>query len=369
MIPLSLVLVVVSATTLGFGVFDFSSSGRRRDRSRRGRVGDGFVSAARTVPVTVPDGTGPATGPAVPVGSASAGCPGAFPDAVPTRCAQAPRFPRGPGLGVETWPWATTPPRVADPGSRPGWGPAPAVQPPLPVDPPLLGGPDSPGGPAARGRLRCDPRSRRAHWPPSGPGRVRRGRGARHRAGRGPRLRVAQLDDEVVVVDGHPRYHHPGRRHTSPWRSPAGPGSPRARSAGRTPPCGPPARHGRTEQRRAWPTLSLRDDRSSRSAYGVVPVGPTGPSCPQALASANSSRSSSSRAPWPGCTPPLVKDTASTSAATAAACSRALLAHLGVGRRPAAARSGRSPPARWPCARPAPAARPRGPPRPGAAPA
>jgi hypothetical protein len=119
--------------------------------------------------------------------------------------------------GVPQSPWATPPPGgspAADP--RSGWtGPVPAVHPPTadpaPSDPepgrttaPVAGAaPET--DPAAADLWSGGPESDGARIDSAEPGEP----GVERLAVRDA-LRVAQLPDEVVVVDGHPRYHLAG---------------------------------------------------------------------------------------------------------------------------------------------------------------
>jgi hypothetical protein len=276
-ILLSLVLVVVSATTLGFGVFDSSEelvwASLVAGLGAVALIAGSVVRRRRQlVPGAVADVAGPSTGGVVAVGSASAGVDPA-PSPTPARPAEPASGPVSPpGLwagppsesapseslpselppsgsapseswtGAQTWPWATTPPGgPPDSGSRPGWtGPVPAVTPPAddgtaPAD--FAGGGTpaadfagggTPAADAAGATSSADVAgggTRAAHtgatsaadaaaaWDagaPSGAGAAEPGDdgepGVERLAVRDA-LRVAQLNDEVVVVDGHPRYH------------------------------------------------------------------------------------------------------------------------------------------------------------------
>jgi hypothetical protein len=280
-ILLSFVLVVVSATALGFGVFQ-SSDPLVWTSLVAGLgavaliVGSILRRRRELVPGAVPDAAGPVTAGSVTVGSASAGgAPATSP--TPTRSGSTavpsttdPVSPPGPWAGApdRTWPWATTPPGgTPDTGSRSGWtGPVPDVRPPAdrpaegsssqPADRPATQPAASadgqsaahPGGsadrqPAARPSVSADwpradqPSGGSAEPPPASPpyadapagSTLHTGPDASADAGAAwdaaadgsgadgepgiervtvrDALRVAQLSDEVVVVDGHPRYH------------------------------------------------------------------------------------------------------------------------------------------------------------------
>jgi hypothetical protein len=295
-ILLSLVLVVVSAATLGFGVFDSSDElvwvSLVTGLGAVALIAGSVVRRRRQlVPDAVPDAVGPTTDGVVAVGSASAGVDPA-PSPTPSRPAEPASGPvstpgpwTGPPsgssspTGAQTWPWATTPPGgSSDTGSRPGWtGPVPDVTPPGDTGPAdVAGGGTPPGdtGPpefAGGGTPPGDTRppefagggtSSGDTGPPefagggtpsaaaASPAEVA-GSGTPPAAGTAPgaaadaptawdagapsgfgadghaaeeapgedgepgverlavrdSLRVAQLNDEVVVVDGHPRYH------------------------------------------------------------------------------------------------------------------------------------------------------------------
>lgn len=255
MILLSFVLVVVSATALGFGVFQ-SSDPLVWTSLVAGLgavaliVGSVLRRRRELAPGTVLDAAGPVTAGSVAVGSASAGVAPA-PSPTPTRSRSTaaspttdPVSPPGPWAGApgRTWPWATTPPGGSpDAGSRSGWtGPVPDVRPPAdrpaegsasqpasseqpvatqdsappdadaPAGSTLHTGPDAPAGAGAE-----SPSSRPAFvsprevaaWDAAADGGGADGEPGIERVTVRDALRVAQLSDEVVVVDGHPRYH------------------------------------------------------------------------------------------------------------------------------------------------------------------
>jgi hypothetical protein len=250
-ILLSFVLVVVSATALGFGVFD--TSGPLVWTSLVAGLGAvalivGSVLRRRRelVPGAVPDAAGPATAGSVAVGSASAGYVPA-PSPTPTRTtgtgstaaqpSTEPVPPPGPWAGApgsRMWPWATTPPG-GSPDSRSGWtGPVPAAPPPpdrpaeasaatQPTDGPAVTRPDGDERPAeasvAPVQIPADPVTapdesppieQKASWEAAAGESSADGEPAIERVTVRDALRVAQLGDEVVVVDGHPRYHLAG---------------------------------------------------------------------------------------------------------------------------------------------------------------
>jgi hypothetical protein len=297
-ILLSFVLVVVSATALGLGVFQ-SSDPLIWTSLVAGLgavaliVGSVLRRRRELVPGTV-DAAGPATAGSVTVGSASAGVVPA-PSPTPSRSGSPaaspttdPVSPPGPRAQApdRAWPWATVPPGGSpDPGSRSGWtGPVPAVRADS-TDPPDRPDPAQPADGSAAGRPGGDSLGARygggssearpadgsaAAWSGGGSSEAQPGGGlSAARPGEGDRaaedplppyagapvqipadpvtapgesprmeqkaswdaaaegtgpdgepgiervtvrdaLRVAQLDDEVVVVDGHPRYHLPG---------------------------------------------------------------------------------------------------------------------------------------------------------------
>lgn len=252
MILLSLALVVASAATLAIGVITTSDALVWTSLGAGlGAVALVAGSVSRRRPAAgVPDAAGPDTAGAVVVGSASAGFDPA-PSPMPSRTA--PVAPPGPASGAQSvpsevagpvspgptagpqppaagperpaedsasrdpdsasptgWgtgdrsPWSTVPPPPRSGASRHGWtGAVPAVPPPpvVPLAPEprptaLPGsGPLPPGSPPPAGPV------------PTPPVEVEEGvevvpvRDA---------LRVAQLGDEVLVVDGRPRYHLAG---------------------------------------------------------------------------------------------------------------------------------------------------------------
>lgn len=256
MILLSFVLVVVSATALGFGVFQSSDplvwiSFVAGIGAVALIVGSVLRRRRELVPGAALDAAGPVVAGSVPVGSASAGVSPA-PSPTPTRSGSTaaapttdPVSPPGPWAGgpARTWPWATTPPGGSpDPDSRSGWtGPVPDVR--APADHPVEGSSSQPadGQPSAAppgDRRPAAPPSGSAQQPPATPyadaptgsalpstdagaepaaawdaaaeGTGTDGEPGIERVTVRDALRVAQLSDEVVVVDGHPRYHLAG---------------------------------------------------------------------------------------------------------------------------------------------------------------
>ena len=259
MILLSFVLVVVSATALGFGVFQ-SSEPLVWTSLVAGLgavaliVGSVLRRRRELVPGSVPGVAGPVTAGSITVGSASAGVASA-PSPTPIRSGSTaaspttdPVSPPGPWAGApsRTWPWATTPPGGSpDAGSRSGWtGPVPDVRPPAdePAGPPATrlrgeaGPPPADGSdppPASRPvdeygdptrapaekpvQIPADPVSAPAEpsaaeqaaasWDAAAEGTGGNGEPGIEQVTVRDALRVAQLSDEVVVVDGLPRYH------------------------------------------------------------------------------------------------------------------------------------------------------------------
>jgi len=198
-IPLSLVLVVASAVALGLGIF--ASSAPLVWASLAAGLGAVALIAGSVVrrrgaldpDAATPDVAGPESAGAVTVAAAPPG-PGAYargpdtgpsgpPTAPPAAAESRPGPPSGtPDTvpGARSWPWST-----AAPTGPQGWtGAVPDVRPPAPV-------PTTPPAPLP------------AQLAPA----VEEGmetvpvRDA---------LRVAQLPDEVLVLDGQPRYHLAG---------------------------------------------------------------------------------------------------------------------------------------------------------------
>jgi hypothetical protein len=228
-ILLSLALIVASAVTLTWGLFAGNDPlvwvslaaglgavaliAGSVVRHRRNLLTDG-----------VPD-AGPATAGPAAVGSASAGVDPA-PSPTPYRAAPAPPAgpvsPPGTWTGAQSWPWATPPPGgTPDAGPRSGWtGPVSAADPPPAAPaapaPPTADTPaasawaDATAPPATAPPATAPP----ATAPPATVERVAEPPPEVESAEPGieqiavrDALRVAQLQDEVVVVDGYPRYH------------------------------------------------------------------------------------------------------------------------------------------------------------------
>ena len=229
MILLSLALVVATATTLAWGVFASSdpliwvslAAGLGAVASVAGSV---VRHRRHLVPEAIPDAGQQRTG-STAVGAASAGVDPA-PSPTPSRPAPpappapappaaGPVFPPGTWPGVEpdtqpdspsdtrSWPWSTPPPGAPETGARPGWtGPVPV--PPPPAD-------EAPATPADQTpEAKAPPVDEPADEPVDAPfGEPASQPGVEQVAVRDA-LRVAQLDDEVLVVDGQPRYHLAG---------------------------------------------------------------------------------------------------------------------------------------------------------------
>jgi hypothetical protein len=218
-ILLSLALVVVAATTLAWGVFASSdpliwvslAAGLGAVASVAGSV---VRHRRHLVPEAIPDAGHRPTGSAA-VGAASAGIDPA-PSPTPSRPAPSapappaagPASPPGtwPGAepGAQPWPWSTPPPGGPETGARRGWtGPVPV--PPRPADEaptPAAAEPQAPPADDAPAPTPPEPPADDASEPAGEPGI--------ERVAVRDALRVAQLDDEVLVLDGHPRYHLAG---------------------------------------------------------------------------------------------------------------------------------------------------------------
>ena len=201
MILLSLALVVASAATLAWGVFASSDPliwvSLAAGLGAVALVAGSVVRHRRhLVPEAIPD-AGPTAGSAA-VGAASAGVDPApsptpsrpVPAAPPAPPAAGPVSPPGtwPGVPPDASPWTTSQPSRPETDARPGWtGPVPVPPPPADEAPaPAAPEPQAPPVDDVAG----EPGIERVE--------VR------------DALRVAQLDDEVLVVDGHPRYHLAG---------------------------------------------------------------------------------------------------------------------------------------------------------------
>ena len=215
MILLSLALVVATATTLTWGVFASSdpliwvslAAGLGAVASVAGSV---VRHRRHLVPEAIPDAGQPTTG-STAVGAASAGvdpAPSPTPPrpapSAPAASAAGPVSPPGtwPEVepGAQPWPWSTAPPGAPETGARSGWtGPVPVPPPPADEAPAPAAAPEPQAPPAVE--------AAEAQAPPAdaAPGEP----GIEQVAVRDA-LRVAQLDDEVFVVDGHPRYHLAG---------------------------------------------------------------------------------------------------------------------------------------------------------------
>lgn len=222
MILISLALVVATATTLAWGVFASSdpliwvslAAGLGAVASVAGSV---VRHRRHLVPEAIPDAGRQPTG-STAVGAASAGVAPAPSPAPPRPAPSAPAPPGAgpvspPGIwpevepgsqqgtrpGTDSWPWSTPLPDGPETGPRPGWtGPVPV--PPEPADdaPTSSAAPESPPAEAPEAQAPA------AQAPPVDelPGEP-----GIERVPVRDALRVAQLDDEVLVLDGHPRYH------------------------------------------------------------------------------------------------------------------------------------------------------------------
>ena len=220
MILLSLALVVATAATLAWGVLASSdpfiwvslAAGLGAIASVAGSV---VRHRRRLAPEAVPEAGQRATG-STAVGAASAGVDPA-PSPTPSRPAPSaaappaagPVTPSGtspasepaarPGIppDSQSWPWSTRPPATPETGARSGWtGPVPV--PPPPADEAAAAEPQAPPADEAPA---AEPEAEPAE--PAGEPGI-------ERVAVRDALRVAQLDDEILVVDGHPRYHLAG---------------------------------------------------------------------------------------------------------------------------------------------------------------
>jgi hypothetical protein len=246
-ILLSLALVVATATTLAWGVFASSdpliwvslAAGLGAVASVAGSV---VRHRRHLVPEAIPDAGQQPTGSAA-VGAASAGVDPA-PSPTPSRPAPsaplAPSAPAPPAAGpvsppgtrpgiepgsqpgtqpgtqpdTRSWPWSTPPPGAPETGARPGWtGPVPVPPPPADEAPepratPADQTPEATAAPVEEpvGEPAAEPAAEPAPEPAAEPAAEP---GVEQVAVRDA-LRVAQLDDEVLVVDGQPRYHLAG---------------------------------------------------------------------------------------------------------------------------------------------------------------
>ena len=212
MILLSLALVVATATTLTWGVFASSDpliwvslvAGLGAVASVAGSV---VRHRRHLVPEAIPDAGQPTTG-STAVGAASAGVDPAPSPTPPRPAPSAPAAPAAgpvspPGAwpevepGAQPSPWSTPPPGT---GARSGWtGPVPVPPPPAGEEPAPPAAPEPQAPPADEAPGAQAPAADLAPGEP----------GTEQVAVRDA-LRVAQLDDEVFVVDGHPRYHLAG---------------------------------------------------------------------------------------------------------------------------------------------------------------
>lgn len=208
MIPLSLVLIVASAVTLGFGVFSTTSELVWGSLvAGLGAVALVVASVVRRRRQLLPDAAGAVGGTAVLPAS---------PEPGPVPPLPQPRTPGPPA--AQAWPWSTTRPTA---GSAPGGpvGTAPPRSGWTGAVAPTPGAPAADAEDAAAGALVPDAATDR---PPGGPYRDPTASPDLAAAVPPPEpdgeppiedvpvrdaLRVAQLADEVVVLDGHPRYH------------------------------------------------------------------------------------------------------------------------------------------------------------------
>ena len=232
MILLSLALVVATATTLAWGVFASSDpliwASLAAGLGAVASVAGSVVRRRRhLVPEAIPDAGRQQAG-STAVGAASAGLDPA-PSPAPSRPAESapappaadPVSPTGtppdyapgakpdtrPGTapGSRSWPWSTPPPGAPETGARPGWtGPVP--MPPRSADEAPA---DEASAPAAAPQPQAPPAAE-APEPQAPPIPEPAGEPAVEQVAVRDALRVAQLDDEVLVVDGHPRYHLAG---------------------------------------------------------------------------------------------------------------------------------------------------------------
>jgi hypothetical protein len=163
----------------------------------------GPVSAPGASQGVEPD-TQPGTQPATQAGTQPATQPDTQPGTQPaTQPATQPDTQPATQPGAQPWPWSTPPPGSHETGPRRGWtGPVPV--PPPPADEPAA---QVAAGPQAPADEESAPPAAEPEAPPAdeAPGEPRIEQVAVRDA-----LRVAQLDDEVLVVDGHPRYHLAG---------------------------------------------------------------------------------------------------------------------------------------------------------------
>jgi hypothetical protein len=234
-ILLSLALVLASAVALAWGMFGSSDPliwvSLAAGLGAIALVAGSVVRHRRQLEQPTATAAGPATAGSVAVGSASAGVDPA-PSPTPSRSTPAAAPPPAAGpvsppgdRPAQQWPWTTTPPGGSpDADPRSGWtGPVPAVQPPA-TDPAPAG--VEPGGtpavPTAYGAPDAGAPAHGPESPPETPWTAGAGPEAADRPPAEPgepdveqlpvrdALRVAQLPDEVVVLDGHPRYHLAG---------------------------------------------------------------------------------------------------------------------------------------------------------------
>jgi hypothetical protein len=228
-ILLSLALVVATATTLAWGVFASSDpliwASLAAGLGAVASVAGSVVRRRRhLVPEAIPDAGRQQAG-STTVGAASAGldpapspAPSRPAESVPAPPAADPVSPTGtrpeyapgakpdtrPGTapGSQSWPWSTPPPGAPETGARPGWtGPVPV--PPRSADEAPA---DQASAPAAAPQPQAPPVAE-APEPQVLPIPEPPGEPAVEQVPVRDALRVAQLVDEVLVVDGHPRYH------------------------------------------------------------------------------------------------------------------------------------------------------------------
>ena len=238
MILLSLALVVATATTLAWGVFASSdpliwvslAAGVGAIASVAGSV---VRHRRHLVPEAIPDAGQQRTG-STAVGAASAGVDPA-PSPTPSRPApSAPPAPAPPAAGpvsppgtwpevepgtqpgsqpdTRSWPWSTSPPGAPETAARPGWtGPVPVPPPPADEAPAPVAAPEPRATPADRApEAKAAPLDEPVDEPVAEPVAEPVDEPGVERVPVRDALRVAQLDDEVLVVDGQPRYHLAG---------------------------------------------------------------------------------------------------------------------------------------------------------------
>jgi len=206
-IPLSLVLVVASTVALGLGISASSDPlvwvSLAAGLGAVALIAGSVVRRRRAVgpDAATADVAGPESAGAVAVGTAppNSGAYAAGPDAevpgpstapapaAPDRSPGPPSGARDTGPGARSWPWST-----AAPTGPAGWtGAVPDVRPAPPAAPPA-----APPVPAPAPPVAAEPEPAVEEGMETVPVR--------------DALRVAQLADEVLVLDGQPRYHLTG---------------------------------------------------------------------------------------------------------------------------------------------------------------